>query len=71
MDLGDKGCRRARRRTVGRRFGCSRLNINTITDGDGVRAADAAQPEIAFHLARKKLAVVRSDVVSASCVLDD
>jgi len=48
-----------------------RGDFHPVTDGDGVGAADAAQTEVALHLTGKKLAVVRSDVVPASCVLDD
>ena len=45
--------------------------LHDVAHGHGICAAYAPEAEVAFHLARKELAVVRTDVVPAPCVTYD
>lgn len=46
-------------------------DLNVVAYGYGVRTPYATQAEVAFYLTINKLAIVRTDGVPASCILDD
>ena len=50
---------------------CSRRDAHPVAHGHGVGAADTFQAKVSLNLTIKKLAVVSSDNVPASCILND